>query len=106
MDNFYIKHNNLIKKISFDSLLWIKADGNYSMVHVDNAQYVIKIPLKRIVAQLPTTHFCQIHRAYGVSLRRIENIDVTNSELTVNEEKLPIGRNYRDALLASLAIIK
>lgn len=106
MNNFYIKHDNLIKRIPLDSLLWIKADGNYSMVHVDDKQYVIKIPLKRIVAQLPSTHFCQIHRAYGVSLSKIDNIDITNSELTVNGDKLPIGRNYRDDLLANLSIIK
>ena len=106
MDNFYIKHNNLLKKIPFDSLLWIKADGNYSMIHAKNSQFVLKIPLKRIASQLPSTHFCQIHRAYVVSLSKIDNIDITNSELMVNQEKLPIGGNFRDGLLSSLSIIK
>lgn len=106
MNAFFIKQNNIYKKIPYDTVLWIKAEGNYSMVHVDNKRYVLKISLKKVLEQLPSDLFLQIHRAYIVYLSKIENIDISNNELTVNDQKLPMGRSYRDNLLTRLDIIK
>jgi len=106
MDAFFIKQNNIYKKVPFDTVLWIKAEGNYSMVHVDNKRYVLKISLKKVMEQLPKKLFLQVHRAYIVYLSKIENIDVSNNELTVSGHKIPLGRSYRDDLLDNLDIIK
>ena len=106
MNAFFIKQNNILKKIPIEEVLWIKAEGNYSMVHVGNKRFVLKISLKKVLEQLPSDVFQQIHRAYIVSINRIEDIDVSNNELTVGQEKLPIGRSYRDGLLSSINIVK
>lgn len=106
MDAFFIKQNNVLKKIPFEDVLWIKAEGNYSMVHVNSKRFVLKISLKRVLEQLPHDVFQQIHRAYIVALNKVDDIDIANNELTVGGEKLPIGRSYRDDLLSNLTIVK
>ncbi len=106
MDAFFIKQNNILKKIPFDEVLWIKAEGNYSMVYVGSKRFVLKISLKKVLEQLPSNFFQQIHRAYIVALEKVENIDISNNELTVGDEKLPIGRSYRDGLLSNINIVK
>lgn len=106
MDAFFIKENNILKKIPYDVVLWIKAEGNYSMVHTENKRYVLKISLKKVLDQLPDDRFLQIHRAHIVDILKIDDIDIANSELTVNGKKLPIGRSYKDDLLDNINIVK
>lgn len=106
MNAFFIKQNNILKKISFDEVLWIKAEGNYSMVYVGSKRFVLKISLKKVLKQLPGSFFQQIHRAYIVAVNKVDDIDISNNELTVGEEKLPIGRSYRDGLLSTINIVK
>ncbi len=107
MNAFFIKQNNVLKKIPYDTVLWIKAEGNYSMVHIDNKRYVLKISLKKVLEQLPSDRFLQIHRAHIVDVLKIDDIDMANSELTVNGgHKLPIGRSYKDDLIDKINIVK
>ncbi len=106
MNSFFIKQNNVLKKIPFDEVLWIKAEGNYSMVYVGSKQFVLKISLKKVVEQLPKIFFQQIHRAYIVAIDKVDEIDVSNNEVTVGGDKLPIGRSYRDGLLSTINIVK
>lgn len=106
MDSFFVKQNNILKKIPFDTVLWIKAEGNYSMVHIDNKRYVLKISLKRVLDQLPSDRFLQIHRAHIVDVLKIDDIDIASSELSVNGHKLPIGRSYKEQLLGKINIVK
>jgi len=106
MNAFFIKQSNIYKKIPFETVLWIKAEGNYSMVHVVNKRYVLKISLKKVLEQLPKDLFLQVHRAYIVYVSKIEDIDISNNELTIGNEKIPLGRSYRDDLFSRLDIIK
>ena len=107
MDAFFIKQNNVLRKIPFASVLWIQADGNYSIVHSDNnKRYVLRISLKQVLDQLPEDVFLRIHRAYAVPLDKIEDIYISSSELLIADKKLPIGRNYRANLMEHLNIVK
>ncbi len=106
MDAFFIKQNNVLRKIPFASVLWIQADGNYSIVHSDNKRFVLRISLKQVLDQLPQDVFLRIHRAYAVPLDKIEDIYISSNELLIADKKLPIGRNYRANLLEHLHIVK
>lgn len=106
MNAFFIKQNNVLKKVPFDTVMWIKAEGNYSMVHTDNKRYVLKISLKKVLVQLPSSRFLQIHRAHIVDLQKVDDIDMANSELSVSGNKLPIGRSYKEDLVSKINIIK
>lgn len=105
-DAFFIKQNNLLRKIPFDSVLWIKTEGNYSLIYTTDKRYILKLSLKRVLEQLPRKFFVQIQRAYIVALPKIEDIDVARSEVIIQKEKLPLGRNYREELLGRLNILK
>jgi len=106
MNAFFIKQNNILKKIPFASVQWIQADGNYSIVHSNNKRFVLRVSLKQVLEQLPENVFFRIHRAYAVPLNKIENIYISSNELLVADTKLPIGRNYRANLFSHLNIIK
>jgi DNA-binding LytR/AlgR family response regulator len=103
---FYIKQNNLLRKIAFDRVLWIKTEGNYSIIYTETKRYILKLSLKKVLEQLPKEYFLQIQRAYIVAIAKIEDIDMTSNEVIIQKERLPLGRNYRDALFNRLNIIR
>lgn len=105
-DALFVKQNNLLRKIPFDAVLWIKTEGNYSIIHTKEKRYILKLSLKKVLEQLPKNYFLQIQRAYIVALPQIEDIDIAANDVIVNKERLPLGRNYREALFNCLKILK
>ena len=105
-DAFFVKQNNLLRKIPIDEVLWIKTEGNYSLIHTITKKYILKLSLKKVLEQLPTTYFIQIQRAYIIALSKIEDIDTSTSEVIINKERLPLGRNYKEGLFSRLKILK
>lgn|GEM_PF-610615 len=105
-DAFFVKQNNLLRKIPIDEVLWIKTEGNYSLIHTITKKYVLKLSLKKVLEQLPTTYFIQIQRAYIIALSKMEDIDTSTNEVIINKERLPLGRNYKEALFSRLKILK
>ena len=106
MDCFYIKHESVLEQVSFDSVLWVKADGNYSIIHADGKEFILKTPLRRTLAQLPEELFLQIHRSYFVAIKQIKQVDFVNNQITIDEEQLPIGKSFRENISARLHILK
>lgn len=105
-DAFFVKQNNLLRKISINEVLWIKTEGNYSLIHTTSKKYILKLSLKKVLEQLPANYFIQIQRAYVIALSKIEDIDISTSEVIINKERLPLGRNYKEDLLSRLKILK
>lgn len=105
-DAFFVKQNNLLRKVPIKAVLWIKTEGNYSIIHTTSKKYILKLSLKKVLEQLPKDYFIQIQRAYIVALPKIEDIDISRNEVIINKERLPLGRNYRDALFSCLQILK
>lgn len=105
-DAFFVKQNNLLRKVPIQDVLWIRTEGNYSIIHTTTKKYILKLSLKKVLEQLPKDYFIQIQRAYIVALPKIQDIDVASNEVIINKERLPLGRNYRDALFSCLRILK
>ncbi len=105
-DAFFVKQNNLLRKIAIDEVLWIKTEGNYSLIHTTTKKYILKLSLKKVLEQLPSDYFVQIQRAYIIALSKIADIDMSTSEVIINKERLPLGRNYKEGLFNRLKILK
>jgi len=103
---FFVKQNNLLRKIPIDEVLWVKTEGNYSLIHTTTKKYILKLSLKKVLEQLPTAYFIQVQRAYIIALSKIEDIDTSTSEVIINKVRLPLGRNYKEALFSRLKILK
>ena len=105
-DAFFVKQNNLLRKIPIDKVLWIKTEGNYSLIYTTAKKYILKLSLKKILEQLPKDYFVQIQRAYVIALPKIEDIDIGTNEVIINKKRLPLGRNYKEGLFSRLKILK
>jgi len=90
---------NAIRMVPIDEVLYFEAADKYVRVVTASHEYLIRTPLKELLAQLDATTFWQIHRGTLVRAAAIDAVhrdDAGKLHLTLRgrTEKLPVSRLY------------
>ena len=102
----FVRDRGRLIKIRYDDIRWLAADDRYTDLHVGSGRKVsVRMPMRELAAQLPANQFVQIQRSYLVNAAHIDQLDPTTEEVLVEGHRLPLGRAYRDALLARLTLL-
>ena len=89
-------------KIRLDEIVFLKAEHVYVEVHTrDEKKYLIRKSLTHLTERLPA-QFYRSHRSYTINLDHLEAINSTY--IIAGPHQIPIGKNYREALLKRLPI--
>ncbi len=104
-DFFFVRNNNLLTKVMLYEIQWVSADGNYCVIQTDSKKFAVKVSLKKLSERLPAMDFIQIHKSYIARLEGIESVDIKEHIVTISGQSLPLGRTYKDALLARLEVL-
>ena len=94
---FFIKTHNGYEKILHQEILFIEASQNYSIIHTPRGKFMTLTALRAIEEQLPAARFLRVHKSYIVSIDKIQAL--SGNELTIDKQKVPFGKNYKDALM-------
>ena len=81
-------------KIVLEDILYIESQKDYLKIVLKQKNIIVRQPLHEMEQSLPATDFIRIHRSYLVAKAAIETWDA--SEVEVQGQLLPIGRNYRE----------
>jgi DNA-binding LytR/AlgR family response regulator len=87
-------------KVFLDEILYIESLKEYIRIYTVNKTILTKFPLGQIEEILAKNNFLRIHRSYIIARSRIDAF--TASEVEVNGKQLPIGRSYKEDVLATL----
>lgn len=98
----FIKDSFKKVKLSFNDICYIKSDGNYLEVMLENKKHVIRNKLLDFKEQLPKQHFLQCHQRYLVNIYKIEAIGKNHLEL--NKETIPVSSRYKADIEKALTI--
>lgn len=101
-ESFFIKHGTILQRVRFSEIIWIQSDGNYTMIHTENKKIALRISLSKIMKRLPGNIFIRVHKRYAIQAGLIDRIDTSSKELYIKEKAIPMGRTYKDDLLAFL----
>lgn len=93
----FIKQNYKYNKIAYESILYLKADGNYTYIHTVDKKFVIKYSLQQVIDIFNTSIFVRVHRSYAINMGHLTSFN--ENTLQLYEESIPIGRNYKDVFL-------
>lgn len=96
-DYFFIKCDYKYERIYFDDILYIQALQNYVTIHTRKGKYLTLLYLKNVEHNLESQDFIRVHKSYIVSISKIEAIE--NNEIVMQSFRIPISRNYRDAVI-------
>ncbi len=100
-DSFFIKDKSNLVKVSMSTIDYVQAEDKYCTLHTQERKYVLRISLQDILSKLPE-NFVRIHRSIAVDANKIQRMNLDNHELQLQNETLPVGITYRDALLARI----
>lgn len=99
----FVKDGYVFRKVFFDELLYLESEANYVLLHLTSRKKImVRSTINDFTDQLEPGRFIRIHRRFAVNNHFIE--DIFPSELSIQGEKLPIGKSYRDDLLRALGI--
>ena len=101
---FFVKSDFIMKKVLVQDTLWIESIGDYVKIHTNTKDYLLHITLKAIEKKLPVGKFSRVHRSYIVQLDNVKNIQDTTIYM-INDERIPLGPNYKDILTQKLNLI-
>ena len=84
-------------KLDIDQILYIKSDGDYTIIYTSNNKHIISQPLKYWKQELETNSFFQVHKSYLINTNKIEKI--SGNIVFIDSIEIPIGRAYKDEFI-------
>lgn len=95
-DYLFVKSRDVVKKIKFDDIVFIKSDHVYLELNIlENQKELIRASFNEIQSKLPNT-FIRVHKSYIINENFINTID--KKELLINNS-IPIGKIYKKNIL-------
>ena len=102
-DFMFVKDGYVFRKIFFNELLYLESDANYLTLHLKSQKKVlVRSTLNDFAEQLDQKTFIRIHRSYSVNISQVD--DIFPTEVSVEGNKIPIGKSYRGELFRILGI--
>ena len=82
-------------RIRLADIAFIEALSNYLKIHLwDQSFLLVRMTMKAILNELPSTDFMRVHRSYIVPIHRVQAIH--NKLIRIGEKQIPLGSNYDD----------
>lgn len=96
-DFIFVKSDKKLIKINYADINYIEGLKDYVIIRTNSGRVITLQTMKSLEAKLPSDIFKRTHRSYIVNLDKIDAI--VGNMVEIDKKHLPIGKNYRDALL-------
>jgi two-component system, LytTR family, response regulator len=97
----FVKEGNSLQRVFFEEIYCIEGLRDYIRITLRNQFAINNLCMSCIEGQLPATRFIRIQKSYLVCLDAITGNEV---ELYDLPEKLTIGKQYKEQLLAQFGL--
>lgn len=85
-------------KVKLNEITWIHSEGNYSFVNtIDGKKHAKKRSLSKLFEELDS-RFLVVHRGFAINTDYIQRIELSKKTIYVQDNAIPIGRNFRGSL--------
>ena len=100
IDHLFINVDKTLHRINTSDILYVASDKNYVTVVTKKARLSYIASLRNWMDMLPQDQFIQVHKSYIINHKVIEKI--TGNLLIISDEKIPVGRTFKTALLKKI----
>jgi len=87
--------------LKLEDLLYFEAKKDYVQVLTGQQSWLTHMTMKAVEESLPAG-FIRVHRSFIVAKRKIESF--SSSEVEIHNKQIPIGRHYKDQVLAQFKL--
>jgi DNA-binding LytR/AlgR family response regulator len=102
-DSIFVKTKGRLEKLQLNQVLWVEASDIYALVCTAAGKYLLNTSLAAVEEKFPSSRFLRVHRSYIVNVDKIEAIE--KDELIINQQRIPIGKTYKDKLMSKLSFL-
>jgi DNA-binding LytR/AlgR family response regulator len=100
-DCLFIKKGHLFYKVKINEILFIKSEGNYLEINVQNGiKYLIRSTINNFIQNLSQFAFFQCHKSYVVNLECIDIVSYTF--VKIKEYEIPLSKSKKEELLMTM----
>ncbi len=101
-DFTFVKADKKYIKVKYSEVLYIEGLKDYVIIRMEKGRVITLQTMKSLEVKLPSKMFKRIHRSYIVNIDQIQAILGNMVEVIEKGQvkHLPIGKNYREELLA------
>jgi DNA-binding LytR/AlgR family response regulator len=96
----YFNEDKTIHKIYLDDILYLESFREYIKVHATDKSVMTKLPISKIEEKLKDHEFIRIHKSFIVSVSKVKSFN--SRIINIDDQELPIGRTYKDAVMKVL----
>lgn len=96
----YVKENKKVIKIYLSEIRYVEGLSEYVQIYTDKRKIITKNSMALMEEKLPTDLFLRIHKSFIVPVNKIEAF--TANTIEIQGKELPIGRNFKNAVLNAL----
>lgn len=101
----FVRSNGVLHALRPDDIRFVHSSGNYCEIHTTKRQFLVKKSLASLIEVLQPYGLRQVHRSYLVGLHHIDRVHATENRIELGEQRIPLGRKYREPLLENLRVI-
>lgn len=101
-ETIFLNVDKTLHKLVLNSILFIESDRNYITVVTESQRFSYIDSLKNWKEKLPSNQFIQVHKSYIINSKFVSKI--SGNVLFVKDNKIPIGRTYKQDLLVKLGV--
>lgn len=91
--SIFLRSNNKYIQVGIDTIQYIEASGNYTMVFTTHETIKIREKISDVLELLNDIDFIQVHKSFAVSKKHIKSIE--GNRIFISEKTIPIGKTYK-----------
>lgn len=95
-----IKHERYTINVALEEILFLESKNDHVVIHLKDKVYKYYTTLYKLLEELPSQMFVQIHRSYVVRIQAVTSF--SSREVNIGFKSLPIGRTYKELVLSKL----
>jgi DNA-binding LytR/AlgR family response regulator len=99
-----VKSDYKLHKVSFQDIDYIEGLKAYISIFVKGKRLIVLESLKNLEESLPSDQFIRIHKSFIVPINKINLME--GNLLDIGSKKVPIGKSYKEELLAKVFNLK
>ncbi|WP_420582464.1 LytR/AlgR family response regulator transcription factor [Reichenbachiella sp.] len=102
-DFIFFKCDKKMIRVGLKDILYIESIKDYVKIKTAEKEVVTHQKISVLETKLPANHFIRVHRSFIINIPKIESYSA--SEIELNNESIPVGRNYKVEVMEKLGKI-
>jgi DNA-binding LytR/AlgR family response regulator len=101
-ESLFIKQGQSFTKVKVDDITYLESENVYINVNTLQDKLLVRSSIQTYLDLINSCQFFRVHRSFAVNAQHIENINADS--IVVHGREIPIGKAYREELLAQLRL--